>query len=150
MSVSTRRYPERPVPAVGVVVWKGGELLLVKRGQPPLEGQWGLPGGVVEPGETPFQAAKRELREETGIEIEPLAVITILDSVTRDAAGKVEYHYSITEMNARYAGGALRAASDSLDARWIAPAELEKMDLWEEVTHVVQRALEQKNTVSVD
>ncbi|MBI3420140.1 MAG: NUDIX hydrolase [Proteobacteria bacterium] len=133
----SRRYPSRPFATVGVVVWWGDEILIIKRARPPRQGEWGLIGGAVELGETHFDAAIREVREETGVMIEPFDVITCIDSVTHDAAGMVEFHYSIVEVNARYVNGEAQALDDITEARWIKPAELESLQVWDEMRRVV-------------
>ncbi|MGH7039642.1 MAG: NUDIX hydrolase, partial [Stellaceae bacterium] len=90
-----RRYPDRPVVGVLAVVLRGARALCVRRGNPPLAGRWGFPGGVLELGETVAQGAMRELREETGVVATPAGVLTVLDSLDRDAEGRVRYHYAL-------------------------------------------------------
>jgi 8-oxo-dGTP diphosphatase len=143
-----RHYPSRPFAAVGVVVWKGDEILVIKRTRPPRKDQWGLIGGAVELGETHFEAAKREVKEETGIEAEPFAVITAIDSVSRDAQGKVEFHYSVVEINARYTGGELKPGDEALEAHWISPVELKKYEVWDQMHRVVALADAQRRVFS--
>src|SRR6185312_15213739 len=92
-----RRFPERPIVAVGAVILDGDRVLLIKRGQEPLKGEWSLPGGAVESGETLAAALVREVREETCLEVEVGPVVEVLDSVRRDAEGRVEYHYIIID-----------------------------------------------------
>ena len=111
-------------------------LLLVQRGRAPRAGQWALPGGVQELGETLFETATREVLEETGIAIEPLAIITALDLIERDEDG-VRYHYTLVEITARYAGGEAMAKDDAADVRWVAPDEIATLDAWEQVGHMV-------------
>lgn len=135
-----RRYPSRPFAAVGVVVWKGDRLLIIKRAHPPREGQWGLIGGALETGETHFEAAIREAREEAGIEIEPFGIITAIDSVTRDTWGKTEFHYSIVEVNARWMSGEPKLNAELLEARWASPGEVENLPVWQEMKRVVKLA----------
>jgi 8-oxo-dGTP diphosphatase len=135
-----RRYPARPWPAIGVIVWRGDETLIIRRGKPPGEGQWGLIGGVMETGETYFEAAMREAREEAGITIEPFGIVTAIDGITKDAGQKIEFHYSIVEVNARHRGGAAVAQSDAKAVRWVTMAELERLDVWSEMLRVVKLA----------
>ncbi|HVY13536.1 MAG TPA: NUDIX hydrolase [Alphaproteobacteria bacterium] len=139
-----RRYPSRPFAAVGVVVWKGDQLLIVKRAKPPREGQWSLIGGALELGETHFECAAREAKEEAGIIIQPFGIITAIDSLVRDAQGKAEYHYSIVEVNARWLSGEPVAGDGVSEARWISLAELEKLDVWSEMKRVAKLANAQR------
>lgn len=139
-----RRYAPYPVPAIGVVVWRGDETLIIKRGKPPGEGKWGLIGGAQEWGETHFEAAIREAAEEAGIIIEPFGIITAIDGITPDASGKTEFHYSIVEVNAQWVSGTPKAQSDILDVRWITLPELEKLGVWSEMLRVVKLAAQQR------
>jgi 8-oxo-dGTP diphosphatase len=143
MSVE-RSYPAHPFPAIGVVVWRGDETLIIRRGKPPGLGQWGLIGGAQEVGETFFECAIREAREETCIEIKPFHIITAIDGITRDAENKIQYHYSIVEVNAHYVSGEAIAASDVTDARWVTLPELRSMNVWREMLRVVELAAIQK------
>jgi ADP-ribose pyrophosphatase YjhB (NUDIX family) len=139
-----RRYPDRPVAGVGVVVWRGDKVLLVRRGRPPRQGQWGLPGGRQELGETIMEAAVREAREETGLEIKPLGVVTALDGISRDAGGRIEYHYTLIEVVAEADEGEARAASDATELRWAGLPEVETLCEWPEVARVVRLAALQR------
>jgi ADP-ribose pyrophosphatase YjhB (NUDIX family) len=118
--------------------------LLVRRKNPPAQGQWGLPGGKQQLGETLVEAAIREVREETGIEIAPLGVITAIDSITRDAKDKIEYHYTIVEMAADYRAGEPRADDDALEARFVAAEDVELLCQWPEVARVVRLSMLQR------
>ncbi len=110
-----RHYPDQPIVGVGAVVFKGDEVLLVRRGKEPGLGEWSLPGGAVEVGETLEEALRRELREETGIEVEILGLSAFLDRIFPDAAGKISYHYVLLDFLCCYAGGEPRAGSDILE-----------------------------------
>jgi len=138
------RYPDHPQVGVGVVVWRGDKMLLVRRKNPPGAGQWALPGGKQQLGETIFAAAAREVREEAGIEIAPLGIITAIDAITRDGAGRVEYHYTLIEVAAEWVSGEVVAADDALDARWVAPDEVEMLCVWPEVARVVRLSMLQR------
>ena len=139
-----RRYPDRPIVSVGAVVIDGDRVLLVKRGQEPLKGAWSLPGGVVEIGETLHAALIREVREETGLDVEIGAVVEVLDRISRDAGGRVEYHYVILDYVCRVAGGSLACASDAEDARWVSRGDLAQCNLTATAAAVVQRAFEMR------
>lgn len=121
---TTRIYPEAPRPAVGAVVFKGREVLLVKRGNSPARGTWAIPGGCVRLGETLQAAAEREILEETGVVIRAAEPLYVFDAIEQDDRGRVIYHYVIVDLAADYVSGDLRAGDDAADARWVGEAEL--------------------------
>ncbi|MEO1250456.1 MAG: NUDIX hydrolase [Pseudomonadota bacterium] len=127
---------KRPLIGVGVVVWRGDKVLLVKRGKPPRKGSWGLPGGRQEWGETVFQAAQREVMEETGLTIEPLDYLTVVDGITHGADGEIDFHYTLVEVLARWISGEAVAADDADDVRWADPDRLEMLD-WDKTREVI-------------
>jgi len=112
-----REYPDRPIAGVGAVVIADGRVLLIRRGAAPRAGHWSLPGGAQEIGETYAEACAREVREETGLEIEVLGLIDVVDSISRDESGRVRYHYLLADVLARPRGGTLKAGGDVADAR---------------------------------
>jgi len=115
----TREYPAHPLVGVGVVIVDDEErVVLVKRRQPPLAGQWSLPGGLVEVGETMAESAAREAQEETGLRVEVGPVIEVFDRIIRDAAGRVQYHYVLVDFLCRPVNGTLGAATDAAEAVW--------------------------------
>jgi len=141
-----RHYPTRPVVGVGVVVWRDDKIILIKRGKAPRQGEWGLPGGMQHLGETIFETAVREVREETGLDITPLGIITALDALTRDRHNKIEFHYTIIEVVAESLEGMPKANDDAQDVRWATLDEVVSLCSWPEVARVVrlsaiQRAL---------
>src|SRR5438477_13090045 len=97
--MSRRDYPERPLVGAGAVIVRGNQVVLIRRGRPPLEGEWSIPGGVVKLGETLRQAAEREAREETGLEIEAGGVVEVFERITPDALGNTCYHYVDVEFS---------------------------------------------------
>ena len=137
-----RRYPDQPIVSVGAVVIDGDRVLLVKRGQEPLKGRWSLPGGVVEAGEELHAAVVREVREETCLDVRVGPVVEVLDRITRDDTGRVEYHYVIVDYLCEVVGGALACASDAEDARWTARGELTDYQLTTKVVEVIARAFD--------
>jgi len=114
---------------VAAIVFKEGRVLLVKRGKEPNRGRWGLPGGVVELGETVEEAIHREVEEETGLEVKPTRLATIFDSIYGDEQGKVRYHYVLFEYLCEYVGGELVAGSDAPEVRWVGLDELQSVDI---------------------
>lgn len=135
-----RTYPSRPIPAVGVVVLRGDRVLLVQRGKEPRRGQWSLPGGAQKVGETVAEAARREVREETGLDVEILGLVDVVDSVIHDVAGKVHYHYTLIDLAARAPTGEPHAGGDADAVRWVPLADLAEYVLWEETIRIVTEA----------
>jgi 8-oxo-dGTP diphosphatase len=136
-----REYPEAPIVAVGVVVKRGREVLLVRRLNEPSRGRWSLPGGAVELGETLREAARREVWEECGLQVEPGEVLAVVDNIVRDEAGHIRFHYVLIDLLAEYAGGELAAASDISDARWVREEELQELDVTEKARELVWEVL---------
>ncbi len=133
-----RRYPVRPFVAVGIVIWRDDKVLLIRRSKPPRAGDWGLPGGMQDVGETIIEAALREAREETGLDVTPLGIITALDSITRDAKGDVEFHYTIVDVAGESREGKARAQDDAHEVFWATLEEVERMCGWPEVARIVR------------
>jgi 8-oxo-dGTP diphosphatase len=125
--VSRREYPDAPQVAVGAIVVRDGRVLLVRRGHPPSEGLWAIPGGSVELGETLQEAAEREIMEETGLTIRAGEPVYTFDVILRDDAGRVQFHYVIVDLLADYVTSEVHSGDDARDARWVAPEELEKL-----------------------
>ena len=117
-----REFPSAPLMAVGAVVVEQGRVLLVRRGAEPLKGHWSLPGGLLELGEPLIDGVMREVREETGLTVEPIELIELLDRIHREEK-RVRYHYVIADYLCRVSGGALQAASDAEAVRWVERAE---------------------------
>ncbi len=136
-----RTYPERPIPGVGAVVFRDDRVLLIKRGTPPMQNTWSLPGGAVHPGEDLKHAVKREIREECGIEIEVFDLITLFEYIERDEAGSAVYHYVVFDFAAEYRGGFLRHSADAHDARWVPVDRLEEYTLTDAVRKAIAGGL---------
>lgn len=120
-----RQYPRHPVLAVGAVVVRDGQVLLVLRGGEPGRGLWSLPGGVVHPGETLRAAVVRELREECGIDVAVAETAEVVERMIPDADGRLQYHYVILDYQARWLQGELTASEEVEDARWV---DLDRLD----------------------
>ncbi len=118
------------------------EILLVERGKEPLKGFWSLPGGILEVGEKLADGIRREVREETGLEVEPLTVFEIFERIMPDAAGRPEYHYVLIDYVCRVSSGTLQAASDVSSVAWVARANLTQFRITEGTLAVVLRAFE--------
>jgi len=136
----SREYPVQPIVGLGAIVWKDGRVLMVQRGKPPRAGIWSLPGGAQDLGESVADGIRREIAEETGIEIELLGLVEVIDSVQRDVDGRVRYHYTIIDYVARWVSGEAVAGDDAAAVAWIDPAELHRMDLWDETIRVIEKS----------
>jgi mutator protein MutT len=124
-----RLYPNQPIVGVGAVIIQDGRILLEKRKNEPGKGKWSIPGGLVELGETVEQTAIREVKEETGLEVEKPEHIDVVDNVVRDENGKVKYHFVIIDYFVKLKGGTMKAMSDAEELRWVTFDEVEKYDL---------------------
>lgn len=133
----SREYPARPLVGLGVVMLKPGAVLLVRRGKAPNPGAWSIPGGAQKLGETAEDGARRELMEETGLRAERLMLVANVDSITRDAAGLVQYHYTILDFVAEWAGGEPQAGGDVSDAVFAPLDGLDRFALWSEAHRVI-------------
>ena len=145
MSEMRRDYPVRPWVGVGAVVWRGDDVLLIRRGTPPRDGQWGLPGGAQAVGETLYEAAIREVQEETGLTVNPTGIVTACDGISRDGDGRVQYHYTLVEVAAVYDGDSEPvAADDALEARWVPLEDVHTLVGWDETLRVIMLSAEQR------
>ena len=141
-----REYPEAPIVGVGAVVIDGTKVLLVRRGNEPLKGEWSLPGGAVELGETLQQGVVREVLEETGLVVVPAGIVDVLDRITQEevvqdgASGRVRYHYVLIDFVCRVTGGPLREGSDADEVRWVAREELAEYRLAPVTVRVIEKA----------
>ncbi len=137
---SSRTYPDRPLPAVGAVVFKDDRVLLVRRANPPAKGIWAIPGGSIRAGETLQCAAEREIREETGVTIRACDPVFVFDTIEYDDHGAVKFHYVIVDLLADYVSGEPRAGDDATDARWITRDELMRLP----VSPITRKLLSEK------
>ena len=156
----TREFPDRPIPGVGVVVLGAKGVLLIKRAKPPRQGQWSLPGGAQKLGETVFEAARRETLEETGLEIEVLGLIDVVDSIAPDEGGEIRYHYTLVDVLAVGAGDGTGApspgpspdpvaGSDAEDVAWFPLEKIPGLKLWSETERIINLAVEKKAALAV-
>lgn len=126
--------------AVGGVVLDGDRVLLVKRALPPRQGEWSLPGGRLELGESLADGVRREIREETGLEVEVGPVVEVFDRVHRDEAGRIRYHFVIVDFLCRASEGELRAGDDAAEVRWVARGEVAALGVNAFAAAVIERA----------
>lgn len=132
-------YPDAPRAAVGAVVFKDGRVLLVKRGKPPAEGSWAIPGGSVRLGESIQEAAEREIREETGVIIRAKEPIFVFDTIEPDDAGRIRFHYIVIDLIAEYISGDPVPGDDAADARWISASDMETLEVNEKTHRLLRR-----------
>jgi len=137
-----REYPKRPLVGVGGVVISDGRALLIRRGSPPLERPWSIPGGMLEVGETLLEGVRRELVEETGVEVRVLDLIEVFERINLDGDGKARYHFVVLDYLCERLRGEPRAGSDVTDVAWAAPEELAQYSLTETATRVILKAFE--------
>lgn len=135
-----RTYPNRPIVGVGAVVFKNDTVLLIRRGKEPRIGDWSIPGGMQEIGETIFAAASREVMEETAVAIQNIALIDVIDSITPDKKGLIRFHYTLVDVVAEWDSGNPTAGSDAMYAKFIPLDHLPNIKLWSETRRIIKRA----------
>lgn len=140
MPEDTRRYSQRPLLGVGALIIEGDRIVLVERAKDPLKGWWSIPGGLIELGERVADAVRREVREETGLEVEPGGLHEIYERLIHEADGRLEYHYVLLDYVCRVTGGALAASSDASRAAWVSADQLQEYRLTEGTLAVIERA----------
>ena len=138
--IDDRRYPRRPMVGIGGLIFEGPRILMAQRGKEPLKGWWSLPGGALEIGELLADGVRREVREETGLEIEPIRVFEIFERIIRDPAGVPEYHYVLIDYLCRVTGGSLRPGDDVCRVEWMERQELAALQITEGTLAVIDRA----------
>ena len=137
-----REYPERPIVGVGAVILDGGRVLLVRRGHEPLKGEWSVPGGAVEIGETLASACAREVREETGLDVDVGPIVDVFDRIRRDADGRTRFHYVLIDFLCRPIGGTLACATDAVEAAWASAGELRAYGVQPTTIAVIEKAFD--------
>jgi len=133
-----REYPNSPLVGVGAVVIHDGRVLLIKRGRAPLRGEWSIPGGRLELGETVRQAVCREVLEETGLTVKVIDLLGVFDRIVPDDTGRVRYHYILIDFLCRVTSGTLQPGSDAADAGWFTLGEITEVGLQEDTLAVVK------------
>jgi len=140
-----RRFPLRPIPGVGALIIDNGRILLVERGREPLKGYWSLPGGAVETGERLEEALRREVREETSLEIDVVHLIEVFERIIPGEPGKTEYHYILMDYICHPVGGVLQAADDASRAEWFTEGEVSGLKITEGTPRVIAKAFDWLN-----
>ena len=135
-----RSYPDRPYVGVGIVVFRDSEVLLAERGKPPIRHRWSIPGGAQEIGETVHEAAHRELREETGLTVDIIGLVDVVDAITRDDDGRVRFHYTLVDVAAEWRDGDAVAGDDVAAVKWVPLSEIDSLGLWEKTVRVIRQA----------
>jgi mutator protein MutT len=147
---SRREFPDRPIVGVGAVIIDGDRVLLVRRANEPLKGEWSLPGGAVELGETLREAIAREVLEETGLSVEVGPVVDVLDRIRVDDDSRVRFHYVLVDFVCRPVGGALSCASDADDAAWARLDDLQAYRVAEATVSVIRDAFRIRDRARLD
>jgi len=137
-----REYPNRPLVGVGAIIVESDRVVLVKRGHAPLLGEWSIPGGVLEIGETMREAVVREAKEETGLIVAPGELLGVYDRLIRDGEGRPRYHYVLIDFLCRQVSGELLAADDAIDVQWFTREELKDVSLAPETLDVILKGFE--------
>ncbi len=137
----SREYPKLPLIGVGAVIVQNDQILLIRRGMEPAKGEWSIPGGLVNVGETLREAAIREAFEETGLIIEPIQLVELIDRIFKDDLGRVRYHYVLADFLCHIRGGSLLAGSDAIEAKWFCRDELQELKLAEITLEVIMKGM---------
>ncbi len=135
-----REYPDRPIAGVGGVIIDKGRVLLIKRGNPPYGGEWSIPGGAIELGETAREALEREVREETGLIVRPTRLLGVYDRIIqdKDGAGVIIHHYVLIDFLCAVVTGEIQAGSDAVEARWVKAEDLKRFCERADTVEVIQ------------
>jgi mutator protein MutT len=144
MSIEKREYPDRPYVGVGVIVFRDQEVLLIKRNKEPNKGQWSIPGGKQIIGETVADAAKRELLEETGVKVDQLLLVDVVDTIIPDLFGKIKYHYTLVDYMGQWLSGETYPGDDAEEVRWVCLNEIDSFSLLEKTINIIHKAFAMK------
>jgi 8-oxo-dGTP diphosphatase len=145
-----REYPTRPIASVAACVFKDDRILLIQRGTPPSKGQWSVPGGAIELGESFEDTAKRELDEECGVEIEVDDIFDVENFIIRDEDDNIQYHYVVTYVTANYISGNIRPGPEEMDVCWATKEELMSLDMNSITRGYMLKAFEKVNSISLE
>ena len=140
-----REYPDRPYVGVGVIVFRDHEVLLIQRNKEPNKGQWSIPGGRQMLGETAAEAARRELLEETGVKVDRLLLVDVVDAIIPDVEGKIKYHYTLVDYMGQWQSGESRPGDDAKEVRWVRLNQLSSYSLLEKTMNIIQKAAAMNN-----
>ncbi|MEZ7880959.1 MAG: NUDIX hydrolase [Rhodospirillales bacterium] len=139
--MTDREYPKPPLVGLGAEIVGPKGVVLIKRGKPPRMGAWSLPGGAQDLGETVKEGLIREVKEETGLDVQVLEIIDVVDSINRDPNGRLQYHYTLIDACVIVTGGTLKAGSDAMDAKWFSRYEITELKLWSETSRIIDGAI---------
>jgi ADP-ribose pyrophosphatase YjhB (NUDIX family) len=139
-----------PLVGVGAIIIEDDRVVLVKRANPPLQGEWSIVGGVLEVGEMLRDAAMREAREETGLLVEPSILLGVYDRVLRDPDGRTLYHYVLIDFLCRRLSGEARAGGDAAEVRWFEESEIGRLNLAQDTDEVVRKGFEQYRKIQIN
>ena len=134
-----RIYPEQPIVGIGAIIVHGDRVLLVRRATEPLQGEWSVPGGMLELGERLQDGVRREVLEETGLVVEPGEVLDVFDSIFTDGQGRTQYHYVLIDYLCKLISGGATAGTDVSDVRWVSESELAVMRLKDSIEQVLRK-----------
>lgn len=137
-----REYPSRPLIGVGAIITDGNRTVLVRRASPPSVGEWSIPGGLVHVGESLKEAVIREALEETGLNVELLDLVELLERIFCDDQGRVQYHYVLADYLCRVVGGVLSAGSDAAEAKWVDRSEFPAMEIAPVTVKIILEAMD--------
>ncbi|RKX95143.1 MAG: phosphohydrolase [Spirochaetes bacterium] len=139
--MSERLYPEKPMVGVGAVIFKNDEVLLIKRGNPPLAGEWSIPGGKLEENESIIEAVKREIKEECNVLVDIDDLIDMFEYIEKDEENRVKYHFIVFDFKAQYLKGKLNHLSDASAARWVKLNDIDKYKMKKDAKNMIMKAL---------
>ena len=134
-----RQYPSQPLIGVGAIIIHQSKILIVKRANEPAKGLWSVPGGVVELGEHLYEAIKREVKEETGLEVDIERLVDAVDNIVLDEAGRIQYHYVLLDYLCRLRGGVLEAADDVQEIQWVPLKALQSLSITSSLNRVIAK-----------
>lgn len=135
----SRLYPSQPIVGVGIVIFNKQNILLIRRGKNPRKGEWSLPGGAQELGETIFEAAKRETKEETNLEIKVLGLLDVINSIHKDDKGRIKQHYTLIDVYASVISGKPIAGDDADAVSWFNINNINSLNLWSETERIIHK-----------